>query len=76
MEAFENQDRATEVAVFVDGDRVATAPPWERSAGKEAVVDWAAERFGVCPERIEVLKACLDHPSISAVDCTVCVPVE
>lgn len=73
MDAVENQDRGVEVAAWVDGERVGTARPGE---SVEACRYRVAHLLRINEYRIEVLKACVDHPQTPAVDCTICAPLD
>ncbi len=74
LTAIENQDRATTLGVFHNGDLLAEVPDDDvyGSATRAAV----AGQLGLPEIEMEVLKICLDHPETAAVDCLVCAPME
>lgn len=76
MNSLENQDRAVAVAAFRDGIRLASEAELtcEGLLSEESGRQRLAGLLGCAAQEIEVLKACLDHPKVPAVDCLICAP--
>lgn len=72
--SIEHQDAAGELGILQDGLLIAAAPD---DAGEAYNLrDRLADEHGVDRARYEVLKRCPEHPDVSAVDCTDCVPLD
>lgn len=74
---FRHQDNAGPLGIFRDGRLVASIPAEHQStATAYAYRDQFAAERGVDPATHEVLQACRVHPESSAVDCTICWPID
>jgi hypothetical protein len=65
-----HQDNGGPLALFVDGQFVRVA-----TAADEAARD-RGQLLGGLSGSVEFLLVCPNHPTVSAVDCTTCVPLE
>jgi hypothetical protein len=75
-ESMRHQDASAHMplGVFLDGNLVAIVPADDLYG--EATRDQAAAERGLPANRLEVLQVCHRHPTLAAVDCTVCVPLD
>lgn len=74
--SFYNQDRAGAAGgkrgLFLDGRHLADIPADDTTG--EATRAAVAAELGIPEGQIEALLVCVAHPTISAVDCTICAP--
>ena len=74
-ESMRHQDASGHMplGVFFNGDLVTIVPGGDKTG--EATRDRIAAAWDMPPNRFEVLQVCHRHPTVAAVDCTVCVPL-